>query len=219
MASRISEEQYKKILNELERGPPPCRAIMEAIGYIRVARMLIVPGSESWSTTKVKKIGRIAVLSAGTSDLPVAEEAAVTAELSNARVDRIYDVGVAGIHRLFKSLDQIRQAQVVVCAAGMDGALPTVVAGLVECPVISVPTSVGYGAAFNGLAPLLTMLNACAPGVSVVNIDNGFGAATMALKILHMINRQEEEEEKYLNKTDSRPFLGDKVEKISQDYL
>jgi NCAIR mutase (PurE)-related protein len=128
--------------------------------------------------------GRIAVCAAGTSDLPVAEEAAVTAAFHGATVERIYDVGVAGLHRLLDHAETIRQADVVVVVAGMEGALPSVVAGLVDCPVIAVPTSVGYGASFNGLAALLAMLNSCASGVGVVNIDNGFGAAHLACLIV-----------------------------------
>lgn len=128
--------------------------------------------------------GTITLLSAGTADLPVAEEAAITAELSGFRVERLWDVGVAGIHRLLDNRHVIRSADVLIVAAGMEGALPSVVAGLADCPVIAVPTSVGYGASFNGLAPLLTMLNSCAAGIGVVNIDNGFGAAILAGQIL-----------------------------------
>jgi len=128
--------------------------------------------------------GRVAIVCAGTSDVPVAEEAAVTAEFHGAEVDRIYDVGVAGLHRLLDRAEAIRRARVVVVAAGMEGALPSVVGGLVEAPVIAVPTSVGYGASFQGLAALLAMLNSCASGIAVVNIDNGFGAGYMACAIL-----------------------------------
>jgi NCAIR mutase (PurE)-related protein len=127
--------------------------------------------------------GTIAVLAAGTSDLGVAEEAAVCAGWFGHRIERLYDVGVAGLHRLLGNLTAIRSADVVIAVAGMDGALPTVVASLVPAPVVAVPTSVGYGAAFGGLAPLLTMLNACAPGIGVVNIDNGYGAAVLASRI------------------------------------
>ncbi|MGI6752368.1 MAG: nickel pincer cofactor biosynthesis protein LarB [Anaerovoracaceae bacterium] len=129
----------------------------------------------------------IAILTAGTADIPVAEEAAVTAGFFGNQVDRIYDVGVAGIHRLFDKLDRIRSAGVVIVAAGMEGALVSVVGGLTERPVIALPTSVGYGASFKGLAALLAMLNSCAAGVGVVNIDNGYGAACLASKI----NRRE----------------------------
>jgi pyridinium-3,5-biscarboxylic acid mononucleotide synthase len=133
-----------------------------------------------------EKVGNIAVVSAGTSDIPVAEEAAVTAEVLGNRVNRIYDVGVAGIHRLLHVCDDLFQAKVVVVVAGMEGALASVVGGLVSCPVIGVPTSVGYGASFGGVAALLSMLNSCASGVSVVNIDNGFGAGYQA----SIINKQ-----------------------------
>jgi len=122
----------------------------------------------------------ISVITGGTADIPVAEEAALTAELMGNKVERIFDVGVAGIHRLFDHLHIIRSSRVVVAVAGMDGVLPAVVGGLVTCPVIAVPTSVGYGASFQGMAPLLTMLNSCAPGVAVVNIDGGFNAGYLA---------------------------------------
>ncbi|HZD80954.1 MAG TPA: nickel pincer cofactor biosynthesis protein LarB [Actinomycetota bacterium] len=128
--------------------------------------------------------GRLAVISAGTSDLPVAEEAAQTGEALGAIVDRISDVGVAGLHRILAARERIDAADVVVVAAGMEGALPSVVAGLTPRPVVAVPTSIGYGAAFEGLAALLSMLSACAPGICVVNIDNGFGAALVAHRIL-----------------------------------
>ncbi|HEX2217845.1 MAG TPA: nickel pincer cofactor biosynthesis protein LarB [Gemmatimonadales bacterium] len=127
--------------------------------------------------------GTILVVSAGTSDLPVAEEAAVVAEVFGHRVERLVDVGVAGIHRLFASSDRLQHADVIIVVAGMEGALPSVVGGLVAAPVIAVPTSVGYGASFGGLAALLGMLNSCAAGVTVVNIDNGFGAAAAASRI------------------------------------
>jgi hypothetical protein len=130
-----------------------------------------------------KRPGTIAVICAGTSDLPVAEEAAVTAEIMGNRVERVNDVGVAGVHRLFNRLEGIRRANVVIVVAGMEGALPSVVAGLVAKPVIAVPTSVGYGASFGGLAALLGMLNSCASGLTVVNIDNGFGAGYAASQI------------------------------------
>ena len=127
--------------------------------------------------------GKVAVLCAGTSDLPVAEEAAITAERLGARVDRIYDVGVAGLHRLLSRRERFADARAIVVVAGMEGALPSVVGGLVDRPVIAVPTSIGYGASFQGLAALLGMLNTCAAGVTVVNIDNGFGAGVAAAQI------------------------------------
>ena len=136
-------------------------------------------------------IGRIVVATGGTGDLPVAEEAVFTAEAFGNQVTRLYDVGVAGLHRLLSHLDEIMSASAVIVAAGMDGALASVIAGLCDCPVIAVPTSVGYGAAFGGVAALLSMLNSCAGGVSVVNIDNGFGAAYQAHQINHMGCRNE----------------------------
>ena len=133
----------------------------------------------------VERLGNIAVVSAGTCDIPVAEEAAVTAEVLGNRVARIYDVGVAGIHRLFGASKELFKAHVAVVVAGMEGALASIVGGLTSKPVIAVPTSIGYGASFKGIAPLLTMLNSCAEGVVVVNIDNGFGAGYFA----SLINR------------------------------
>ena len=130
--------------------------------------------------------GTIALAAAGTADLPIAEEAGVTAEIMGNTVDRIYDVGVAGLHRLLKEHARLCAARVVIVVAGMEGALPSVVAGLVDVPVVAVPTSVGYGASFGGLTALLAMLNSCAIGVSVVNIDNGFGAAAIASSINHL---------------------------------
>ena len=132
-------------------------------------------------------LGSLAIVTAGTADLPVAQEASAVARFFGAKVDEIYDVGVAGAHRLLSQLERIKTAQVVIVIAGMDGALPSLVGGLIEAPLIAVPTSVGYGANFAGLAPLLAMLNSCAAGVSVVNIDNGFGAALAAVKILRMV--------------------------------
>lgn len=128
-------------------------------------------------------VGRVAVCTGGTADIPVAEEAAQTAEFFGARVDRFYDVGVSGIHRLFNNMDEIRKADCVIAVAGMEGALPTVIGGMVRNPVIAVPTSVGYGANMQGLTALLTMINSCANGVAVVNIDNGYGAGYMATQI------------------------------------
>ena len=136
--------------------------------------------------------GHIAVVTGGTSDLPVAEEAAIVAEVLGNRVERVYDVGVAGLHRLLHSLPELMKARVVIAVAGMEGALASVVGGLVSCPVIAVPTSVGYGASFGGLSALLSMLNSCASGVSVVNIDNGFGAGFLASRINQMKGIDEE---------------------------
>jgi NCAIR mutase (PurE)-related protein len=148
--------------------------------YFEAARLIAVG---EFSTPQSDRF--VAVVTAGTSDLPVAEEAALTLEWLGTRVERVYDVGVAGVHRLLSKRELLWQASAVVAIAGMEGALATVVGGLVSCPTIAVPTSVGYGVSFNGLAALLAMLNSCAPGVSVVNIDNGFGAAVCA----HMIVR------------------------------
>ncbi len=131
-------------------------------------------------------IGKIVVATGGTSDIPVAEEAALTAEVHGNEVVRLYDVGVAGLHRLLSHMDEIMNASVIIAIAGMEGALASVIGGLADCPVIAVPTSVGYGASFSGLSALLSMLNSCASGVSVVNIDNGFGAGYLASMINHM---------------------------------
>ncbi len=131
-------------------------------------------------------IGTVVVATGGTSDIPVAEEAALTAQFLSNKVERIYDVGVAGLHRLLSCKEVIMNASVIIAVAGMEGALASVVGGLADCPVIAVPTSIGYGASFNGLSALLSMLNSCANGVSVVNIDNGFGAGYMASMINHM---------------------------------
>jgi NCAIR mutase (PurE)-related protein len=152
-----------------------------AVDYDPVSRIAIY-GRKFEAVTK----GTIGIVSAGTSDLPVSEEAAVTAEALGNRVERLYDVGVAGLHRLLSRLDVLMSAKVVIAVAGMEGALATVVGGLVSCPVIAVPTSIGYGANFGGLSALLSMLNSCAGNVSVVNIDNGFGAGYLASLINHI---------------------------------
>ncbi len=134
--------------------------------------------------------GSVAVCTGGTADIPVAEEAARTAEFFGAKVGRHFDVGVAGLHRLLARIEEIRRADVVIAVAGMEGALGSVLAGLVEAPLVAVPTSVGYGASFNGVAPLLAMLNSCAEGMSVVNIDNGFGAGVLACRMIRMMERK-----------------------------
>ena len=155
----------------------------KADAIIKIDKELIYNKVAKIVYKKIKKNiseGIIIVLSAGTSDMKVSEEAAMTAEVMGNKVERHYDVGVAGIHRLFSIYDRLQQANVIIAVAGMEGALPSVVSGLVNCPVIAVPTSVGYGSNFNGLSSLLTMLNSCSPGISVVNIDNGFGAGYMA---------------------------------------
>ena len=145
--------------------------------YNSLARTVVLETSEK------EKTGNVLIISAGTADLPVAEEAAETAQISGANVERIYDAGVAGIHRLLAHYKSIQDARCIVTVAGMEGALPSVVGGLASCPVIAVPTSVGYGAHFNGIAPLLTMLNSCSSNITVVNIDNGFGAGFNAALI------------------------------------
>ncbi len=168
--------------------PPVAAALRQALPevlYYETARICaLVP-----LNLTPRHPGVMGILTAGTADLPVAEEAAVTAELSGFQVRRLWDVGVAGVHRLLHHRPLLRQLDVVVAVAGMEGALPTVVAGLVDCPVVAVPTSVGYGASFGGIAPLLTMLNSCAAGVGVVNIDNGFGGAMLAGQILRTAGR------------------------------
>lgn len=168
--TRIDREIYKKI-----------KAKISNLSYHPQARIAYLKQEEP-----EKGKGKILVISAGTSDIPVAEEAALTCELLGNEVEKLYDVGVAGLHRLLGEMDKIRQARVIIVVAGMEGALPSVVAGLVRAPIIAVPTSVGYGASFKGLAALLAMLNSCPGGVAVVNIDNGFGAATIASLINHL---------------------------------
>jgi NCAIR mutase (PurE)-related protein len=170
LATRVDPDKAAEVLS----------SIPEVIWHER-ARILEYPASQPGPTPEVR--GRIAVVCAGTSDLPVAEEAAIIAEAFGNPVDRFWDVGVAGIHRLLGHMDALRAASVIIVVAGMEGALASVVAGMVPGPVIAVPTSVGYGASFGGVAALLGMLNSCAAGVSVVNIDNGFGAAVQAARI------------------------------------
>ena len=160
------------------------KALVPEAQYHPVARIVALQ-----QTSPGERRGPLAVLCAGTSDLPVAEEAAVTAEVMGAEVRRIYDVGVAGLHRLLAHREGLREAEVVIVCAGMEGALPSVVGGMVGAPVIAVPTSVGYGASFGGIAALLGMLNSCSPNVTVVNIDNGFGAAYVASTILRRIHQ------------------------------
>jgi NCAIR mutase (PurE)-related proteins len=167
LATRVSREMYLQIQERLP----------EAV-YHPGAHVLYLDRNSD----REKQPG-ILVLSAGTSDIPVAEEAAITAELMGNQVERIYDVGVSGLHRLLDRLPILQKAHVIVVVAGMEGALPSVVGGLVEVPIVAVPTSIGYGASFQGLAALLGMLNSCANGVAVVNIDNGFGAGSLAAKI------------------------------------
>ncbi|MDJ0633360.1 MAG: nickel pincer cofactor biosynthesis protein LarB [Xenococcaceae cyanobacterium MO_188.B29] len=174
MATRIEPEVYEQLQLKVNN-----------LTYYPLARICaLIP-----TTSLIKHSGRISILTAGTADLPVAEEAAVTAELCGFKVKRLWDVGVAGIHRLLSHKEIIYEADVLIVVAGMEGALPSVVAGMADCPVIGVPTSVGYGTSFAGVAPLLTMLNSCAAGIGVVNIDNGFGAAILAGQILRTAER------------------------------
>lgn len=174
LITRMSEDAAKFVVKEL-------RSDKIKITYDAMSKIGIVgeiPQSDG--------LGKVVVATGGTSDMPVAEEAALTAEVLGNEVVRLYDVGVAGLHRLLSHADELMSAKVVIAIAGMEGALASVIGGLVDCPVIAVPTSVGYGAAFEGLSALLSMLNSCASGVSVVNIDNGFGAGYMAHMINHM---------------------------------
>ncbi len=164
IASRAAEETWDAV-----------RARRDDVRYIPEARLILAGDMPAPRTDR-----KIPVFTAGTSDIPVAEEAACTAEYMGCPAERVYDVGVAGIHRLLDQVDLIMAAQVIIVAAGMEGALPSIIGGLASCPVIAVPTSVGYGSSFGGLSALLTMLNSCAPGIAVVNIDNGFGAGYLA---------------------------------------
>ena len=167
LATRASEQMYEAV-----------KAVESRAVYHPRSRLIAVKAS-----VPPAPLGRVLVLSAGTSDIPVAEEAALTADIFGSRVETRYDVGVAGLHRVLDSREAMDAANVLVVVAGMDGVLPSVVGGLTDRPVIAVPTSIGYGASFHGLAPLLTMLNSCASGVGVVNIDNGFGAGVLAHRI------------------------------------
>jgi hypothetical protein len=189
LATRATGEQYQAVVEALSEGSSAERT-KKSSGLARAARRLEYrPLARAITLQRDRKRygkGVIAVVSAGTSDIPVAEEAVVTAELMGNRVQHLYDVGVAGIHRLLAHQSVLAEARVIIVCAGMEGALPSVVGGLVGVPVIAVPTSIGYGAAFKGLAALLGMLNSCASNVSVVNIDNGFGAAYVA----SLINRK-----------------------------
>ena len=178
IAARLAERSDRVLVTRADRTRfEAVQAALPDVIYHETARAITLDRRQ-----EPKQPG-VAVLCGGTADLPVAEEAAVTAELMGNAVERVYDVGVAGIHRLLDHLDVLANARALVVVAGMEGALPSVVGGLVAVPVIAVPTSVGYGASFGGIAPLLAMLNACAAGVAVVNIDNGFGAGYLAAVI------------------------------------
>ncbi len=177
----VRNGQSRVLITRLQKEAADTIAARYPIRYDAVSRTAVLGGRPA-----PDGIGRIVVATGGTSDIPVAEEAAVTAEVFGSEVVRLYDVGVAGLHRLLSHMEEIMSASVIVAIAGMEGALASVIAGLADCPVIAVPTSVGYGASFQGLSALLSMLNSCAGGVSVVNIDNGFGAGYLAGMINHM---------------------------------
>jgi NCAIR mutase (PurE)-related protein len=181
IAKRISQNNHDVLATRADKKAfQAIKKVLKKAKYHEAARIVTVQKEPRRSVSG----SWISIVTAGTADIPVAEEAVVTAEFLGLKVDRIFDVGVAGIHRLVKNMDRIAKAKVLIVVAGMEGALPSVVGGLVDKPVIAVPTSVGYGANFKGLSALLTMMNTCAPGVAVVNIDNGFGAAVMAYTIL-----------------------------------
>jgi NCAIR mutase (PurE)-related protein len=170
LALRASNEVYEAI-----------KEVTDNAVYYPKARVVVVTGrKEDADKRHPPRRPAVVIITAGTADIPVAEEAAITAEVMGNQVERIYDIGVAGVHRLFDHLPKLMQTRVCVAVAGMEGALPSLVAGLVPCPVIAVPTSIGYGTSFKGLSALLTMLNSCVPGIAVVNIDNGFGAGYLA---------------------------------------
>ncbi len=181
IAAKLLENSSNVLITRVD--PPTAALVQERIPGIEY--FPLSSAMRVWCDRAIHGKGKIAVVSAGTSDIPVAEEAQITAETMGNHVEVVYDIGVAGIHRLMNNRDRLMDARVVVVCAGMEGALPSVVGGLVSCPVIAVPTSVGYGASFHGLAALLGMLNSCASNVTVVNIDNGFGAGYVA----SLINR------------------------------
>lgn len=180
-SAMLEAGQSRVLITRLDHQKAEALAGAFDIDYREEARLGIIGG-----LPRPDGNGCVVVACAGTSDMPVAEEAAVTAEMLGSRVKRVYDVGVSGIHRLFAYTEDIMAAQVIVAVAGMEGALPSVIAGLASCPVIAVPTSIGYGASLGGVAALLAMLNSCASGISVVNIDNGFGAGYLASMINHI---------------------------------
>jgi pyridinium-3,5-biscarboxylic acid mononucleotide synthase len=168
LATKLTADAYKKLKESLPKNAE----------YNKQGQTLAIRNK-----TTIKNKGLVTIITAGTSDIPIAEEAAATTHLMGSRVETIFDVGVAGLHRLLDNMEKIRQARVLIVVAGMEGALASVVGGLVDQPIIAVPTSIGYGASFGGISALLTMLNSCATGIAVVNIDNGFGAGCMAHRI------------------------------------
>lgn len=183
IVTRASKEQFEAVKEVL-----PGAVFHESARMITVTKLIpaakFEPAADLSKVCKQTSDHAVAVVSAGTADIPVAEEAAITLEFIGVPVKRIYDVGVAGLHRLLDKMEEISSCRTVIVVAGMDGALPSVVAGMIDIPVIAVPTSIGYGASFSGVAALLTMLNSCSTGVGVVNIDNGFGAAALAYAII-----------------------------------
>ena len=175
LVTRANNDMYEAVRSEIPN-----------VHYDPVARLIVLDQRQL-----VEELPGITVVSGGTADLPTAEEAVVTAQLMGSQVERIYDIGIAGVHRLFHHLPEIQEANVLVAVAGMEGALPSLIAGLVSCPVIAVPTSTGYGASLEGLTPLMAMLTSCAAGMAVVNIDNGFGAGYLAATINRLAHRSE----------------------------
>jgi len=180
LATRADKKQFQAVKKALKKAK-----------YFEEARIIVLENRKSKIENRTQEIS---IVSASTSDLPISEEAAITAEFLGHKVERFYDVGVSGIHRLMNNIEAIKKAQVIIVVAGMEGALPSVIGGLVDKPIIAVPTSVGYGANFEGLSALLTMMNSCAPGIAVVNINNGFGAAAMAHTIINSTKTEYEKD-------------------------
>jgi len=193
IASRIYNRGHDVLATRADKKAfEAVKKVLPKAKYHKTARIIInkqpnIPTSQQANSLTSRHPNKpfICIITAGTSDIPVAEEAAVTCDYFGIKTERLFDVGVAGVHRLLKNIKQINKSSVVIVVAGMEGALPSVIGGLIDKPIIAVPTSVGYGASFKGLSALLTMLNSCAPGVAVVNIDNGFGAAVMARAIIN----------------------------------
>ena len=200
LATRASSEIFKAIKAKAPRAT-----------YYPLSRAIVVK-----PVRPMEPVGQVLVLSAGTSDIPVAEEAAVTADILGSQVETLYDVGVAGLHRILDSRRALDAAHVLVVVAGMDGVLPSVVGGLVDKPVIAVPTSVGYGASFQGLAALLTMLNSCAAGIAVVNIDNGFGAGVLAHRINALATKSDSHSDRDSGRIKRRQGQGQRFSKTTK---
>lgn len=185
VSAMLGHGQKNILITRMNKDAADIVKLTHPLNYYDMARVGIIG-----EMPKPNGMGTIVVATGGTSDMPIAEEAALTAEMLGNTVIRLYDVGVAGLHRLLAHTEVLMSARVIIALAGMEGALASVIGGLVDCPVVAVPTSIGYGASFNGLSALLSMLNSCASGVSVVNIDNGFGAGYLASMINHMENKQ-----------------------------